>query len=63
MSHIPYYKQESVKTRVEHNKFTDEYFIVIPDDIIQLLNLITGDTIAWSEDSNKVLFGKETLND
>ncbi len=34
-------------SRIEHNKFTDEYFITIPDDIVEALELEVGDTLEW----------------
>lgn len=54
MSHIPYYGQTD--NRVEYNSFTDEYFITIPDDIIEYLQLVPGDTLQWTiEDSGVCL--------
>lgn len=60
MSHIPYYNQEGYKlqSRVEYNKFSDEHFITIPDDIIQLLNLEAGDVLVWTVEEGKVYLAK-----
>jgi hypothetical protein len=56
MSHIPYYGQ--AENRIEYNKFTDEHFITIPDDIIQLLKLESGDVLVWTLNEGKVYIAK-----
>jgi hypothetical protein len=60
MSHIPYYNQEgyNMHARVEYNRFSDEHFITIPDDIIQLLNLEPGDVLVWTVEKDKVYLAK-----
>lgn len=47
-----------MRSRVEYNKFADEYFITIPDDIIQLLDLKFGDVLVWTIDEGKVYLAK-----
>lgn len=59
MSHIPYYGQESAKSRVEYNKFTDEHYIVIPDDIVEALQLEAGDTLEWELTPSGMLLTKK----
>lgn len=51
-------------SRVEYNKFTDEYCITIPDDIVEALGLETGDTLLWtlSEDRSSVYLTKKVKN-
>jgi bifunctional DNA-binding transcriptional regulator/antitoxin component of YhaV-PrlF toxin-antitoxin module len=56
MSHIPYYGQ--TENRVEYNSFTDEYYITIPDDIIEHLNLVPGDVLVWTIAEGKVYIAK-----
>jgi hypothetical protein len=60
MSHIPYYNQEgyNMHARVEYNRFSDEHFITIPDDIIQLLGLEPGDVLVWTVEKDKVYIAK-----
>lgn len=57
MSHIPYYGQN--ENRVEYNAFTDEYFITIPDDVIEHLKLVPGDTLHWSVEPTGILLTKK----
>ena len=57
MSHIPYYGETG--NRVEYNSFTDEYYITIPDDIIELLSLVPGDTLQWTIESAGVRLTKK----
>ena len=45
-------------SRVEYNKFADEHFMTIPDDIIQLLNLEVGDVLVWTINEDKVYLAK-----
>jgi bifunctional DNA-binding transcriptional regulator/antitoxin component of YhaV-PrlF toxin-antitoxin module len=45
-------------SRVEYNKFADEHFITIPDDIIELLNLEVGDILEWTIIEGKVYLAK-----
>lgn len=56
MSHIPYYGQ--VENRVQYNAFTDEYYITIPDDIIEHLQLVPGDTLLWTIEASGVRLTK-----
>ena len=60
MSHIPYYNQDrhSMHARVEYNRFEDEHFITLPDDIIQLLKLEAGDILEWTLSEGKVYLAK-----
>lgn len=60
MSHIPYYNQDghSMHSRIEYNRFEDEHFITLPDDIIQLLNLEPGDVLVWTLEKDKVYLAK-----
>jgi len=61
MSHIPYYAQSegnTMQSRIEYNKFSDEHFITIPDDILQLLNLSVGDVLVWTVEEGKVYIAK-----
>lgn len=44
---------------VEYNKFSDEYFITLPDDIVQSLQLAAGDTLEWFVENNKVYLTKK----
>lgn len=44
---------------LQYNPFSDEYFIVIPDDIVELLNLSPGDTITWEIQDDKVFVTKK----
>jgi hypothetical protein len=57
MSHIPYYGQ--TENRVEYNSFTDEYYITIPDDVIEHLQLVPGDTLHWAIESTGVRLTKK----
>lgn len=57
MSHIPYYGQN--ENRVEYNAFTDEYFITIPDDVIEHLKLVPGDILHWSVEPTGILLTKK----
>ena len=57
MSHIPYYGQTD--NRVEYNSFTDEYYITIPDDVIERLKLVPGDTLQWTIESAGVRLTKK----
>ena len=45
-------------SRVEYNRFEDEHFITLPDDIIQLLNLEPGDILEWTVTEDKVYLAK-----
>ena len=56
MSHIPYYGETG--NRVEYDSFTDEYYIIIPDDVIEYLKLVPGDTLVWRLDKGKVYLAK-----
>jgi hypothetical protein len=44
--------------RVEYNRFEDEHFITLPDDIIQLLKLEAGDILEWTLSEGKVYLAK-----
>lgn len=47
-------------SRVEYNKFTDEFYITIPDDIVELLALEPDDILVWSiDDTNNVYLAKQ----
>ena len=46
-------------SRVEYNKFTDEYFITIPDDVVEALQLEPGDILVWSIDEDRVVLTKQ----
>ena len=69
MSHVPYYGQTEANptnrsetyeiSTVTYNSFTDEYFIVIPDDVIEFLKLVPGDTLTWSIKDEKVYIEKK----
>jgi bifunctional DNA-binding transcriptional regulator/antitoxin component of YhaV-PrlF toxin-antitoxin module len=45
-------------SRIEYNRFEDEHFITLPDDIIQLLNLEPGDVLVWTLEKDKVYLAK-----
>ncbi|NDC22295.1 AbrB/MazE/SpoVT family DNA-binding domain-containing protein [bacterium] len=47
-----------MQSRIEYNKFVDEYFITIPDDIIELLKLEAGDILEWTIESDRVYLAK-----
>lgn len=51
-----------LETRIEYNKFTDEHFITIPDDVIELLELKMGDILVWSIETNRVCLKKREDN-
>ena len=61
MTHIPYYNQReySMQSTVEHNKFTDEYFITLPDKIIESLQLVPGDVLEWAIVDGQVFVSKK----
>ena len=61
MSHIPYYGQQATISKIEYNKFTDEYFIVIPDDIAERLHLKAGDTLDWIIDGKRIIITKKLI--
>jgi hypothetical protein len=56
MSHIPYYGETG--NRVAYNSFTDEYYITIPDDVIEHLKLVPGDVLVWTLNEGKVYIAK-----
>jgi hypothetical protein len=60
MSHIPYYDQKgyNMHSRIEYNRFEDEHFITIPDDLIELLKLEVGDILEWTISEDKVYLAK-----
>lgn len=45
-------------SRVEYNRFEDEHFITIPDDLIELLKLEVGDILEWTIIEGKVYLAK-----
>ena len=57
MSHLPYYGQ--TENRVEYNAFSDEYFITIPDDIVEKLGLKPGDVLEWCVETTGVRLVKK----
>ena len=46
-------------SRVEYNKFTNEYFITVPDDIIEALGLEAGDQLVWEVVGDKIFVSKK----
>lgn len=44
---------------VRYNKFADEHFITIPDDIVIALDLKAGDTLTWTIKDGKVYLSKQ----
>ena len=44
---------------VRYNKFADEHFITIPDDIVTALDLKAGDTLTWTIKDGKVYLSKQ----
>lgn len=46
-------------TRVEYNSFSDEYYLILPDDLVEQLSLKTGDTLVWSIEGDKVYLSKK----
>lgn len=44
---------------VQYDSFSDEYFIVIPDDIVDMLHLAPGDTLIWEIQGDKVFITKQ----
>lgn len=47
-----------ITSRVEYNKFSDEYFITIPDDIVESLQLEPGDLLEWRIEGDRVFLQK-----
>jgi bifunctional DNA-binding transcriptional regulator/antitoxin component of YhaV-PrlF toxin-antitoxin module len=47
-----------MQSRVEYNRFEDEHFITIPDDLIELLKLEVGDILEWTIIEGKVYLAK-----
>jgi bifunctional DNA-binding transcriptional regulator/antitoxin component of YhaV-PrlF toxin-antitoxin module len=49
---------------ISYNAFTDEHYITLPDDIVELLDLCAGDTLEWVIQDNKVYIkNKRLVND
>lgn len=52
-----------MRSTVRYNKFADEYFITIPDDVVTALDLKEGDTLIWTIEDGKVYLSKEKVKD
>lgn len=47
---------------IKYNSFTDEFYIVIPDDLIEELQLQSGDKVNIDIDNKEALFEKNRYN-
>jgi len=40
------------KLTVEHNKLTDEYYIILPKKLLDRVGWVEGDKIEWKKNKN-----------
>lgn len=44
--------------KVEYNKNTDEYYIILPEDLLTKMNWKEGDKIKWTKKKDSFLLTK-----
>jgi AbrB family looped-hinge helix DNA binding protein len=48
------------KTKVEYDSEIDEYFIIIPDELCDAMNIQAGDELVWIVEGDNIILRKKS---